>query len=313
MHAAARLTLTIIGLGLFAALGFLTPAGDPARNRGLCERVNSPSKVVQDACRAIPELASPSLTDAEATTLLRQWAAGWIDTSSKGLLLEEHYWQQDIDSLYQRFEANDGGVFCGGTAWTLMRLYDAFGLESWTYNAGPEPGMTHVVTLVRTGGSIIVQDAYANYTLTDRSGNPLDIRNVLALLRDHRADDVVMKGGPTSKDLLLTTDELAWKRKRDDGDWPYGPASNLRNCGEIRRGVSRCSVPGVSVGRLRFWSAWNEMLGRFRSDGHSPAILYMLTYPLGLSSHADGWTTPGDTRPTPTRVLLHELLAAQTN
>jgi hypothetical protein len=274
--------------------------------------VRSPSEAVKAACRAIPELSRPGVTDAEATTLLRRWAAGWIDVSRRRLLIEESYWRQDIDSLYRRFEADDRGVLCAGTAWTLMRLYNAFGLDSWIFDMGlPRSPLTHVVTLVRAGGKIIVQDAYANYTLTDRTGRPLDIRRVLALHEDRRADAVVIRGETTSKDLLLTTRELARIRKRKIEDWPWGHVSNLSSCREIRTGVNRCSVPSVSFGRLRSWRHWNDVTRRLRRDGLPPRFLYLMTYPLGLSSDADGWTPPGDTRATPTRALLDELLAAR--
>jgi hypothetical protein len=310
------LTLTRLAACIAASSVVLVLTGDVARSSGgLCARVSSPSKVVRDACRAIPQLSRSDVTEVEATTYLRRWAAGWIDTSSERLLIEESYWKQDIDSLYRRFKANDRGVLCAGTAWTLMRLYNAFGLDSWTYNVGipggaPLSTLTHVVTLVRAGGTIVVQDAYANYTLTDRTGRPLDIRRVLALLRERRADEVVRRGGKTRKDILLTTDELARIRKAKTEDWPWGPASNLPNCGEIRKGVSRCSVAGVGFHRLRFWLAWNDAMRHLRSEGLPPDFLYLLTYPLGLSSDADGWTPPADSRATPTRALLDELLAA---
>jgi hypothetical protein len=316
MSAVMRLAACIAALFLAACIAallvVLVPTGEATLGRGgLCARVSSPSKAVEAACRAIPELSRPGVTDAEATTLLRRWAAGWIDISSRRLLIEESYWQQDIDSLYRRFNTNDRGVLCAGTAWTLMRLYNAFGLDSWIFDVGvPESALTHVVTLVRAGGKIIVQDAYANYTLTDRRGRPLDIRRVLALLKDRRADDVVMRGGTTSKDFLLTTDELARIRKRKVEDWPWGRVSNLSNCGEIRKGVRRCSVPGVSFGRLRSWSDWKGVMRHLRRDGLPPKFRYLMTYPLGLSSDADGWTPPTDKRATPTRALLDELLAA---
>jgi hypothetical protein len=65
--------------------------------------------------------------------LLRRWASTWIaivGSPSSGLLIEEDYWRLDIDTLYRRFLRKNCGVVCGGTAWTLMRLYEAFGLES---------------------------------------------------------------------------------------------------------------------------------------------------------------------------------------
>jgi hypothetical protein len=313
MRLAACIAALLIAACIAALLIVLMPTGEATPRRGgLCSRVSSPSKAVKAACRAIPELSKPGVTDAEATTLLRRWAAGWIDiASSRKLVIEENYWKQDIDSLFRRFNANDRGVFCAGTAWTLMRLYNAFGLDSWIFNVGiRKSALTHVVTLVRAGGKIIVQDAYANYTLTDRRGRPLDIRRVLELLKDRRAEDVVRRGGTTSKDILVTTDELSRIRKRKIEDWPWGRVSNLSNCGEIRKGVSRCSVPNVSFGRLRSWSHWNNVTRHLRRDGLPPQFLYLMTYPLGLSSDADGWTPPTDARATPTRALLDELLAA---
>ena len=312
MRLAGCIAALFLAASISALLVVLLPAGDAApRPGGLCARVSSPSTTVKAACRSIPELSRPGVTDAEATTLLRRWAAGWIDISSKRLLIEENYWQQDIDSLYRRFNANDRGVFCAGTAWTLMRLYNAFGLDSWVFDVGiPDSALTHVVTLVRAGGKIIVQDAYANYTLTDRRGRPLDIRRALKLLKARRADAVVTRGGTTSKDFLLTTGELAQIRKRKVENWPWGRVSNLSNCGEIRKGVTRCSVPGVGFRRLRSWSSWKDVKRHLRRDGLPPEFLYLMTYPLGLSSDADGWTPPADTRTTPTRALKDELLAA---
>ncbi len=242
-----RNLLVAIGSVFFGAFAVLALTVDPARSTGgLCARVSSPPKVVQDACHAIPELSSSGVTDAEATTLLRQWAAGWIDISSVKLLIEESYWEQDIDSLYRRFNANDRGVFCGGTAWTLMRLYNAFGLDSWIYNAGPEPGMTHVVTLVRAEGNIIVQDAYANYTLTDRGVTRSMCGACSRCSRDIARMNRLVRGKPTNKDFLLTTDESRGKERKDE----TGRGGTPRICRIVARSGRRQSLLGAGC---RIW------------------------------------------------------------
>ncbi|MBI3196163.1 MAG: hypothetical protein HYZ40_01390 [Rhodospirillales bacterium] len=164
---AVAVGLAAVG-GVFLANRPIILAADPAQVRavGYCEAAAMrASKVIRDACTANPGLSEPNLSQVEATSILRGWAASWIDVASDGkLIIEDDYWQKSVDTLYERFLNHERGVYCGGTAWTLMKLFEAFGLESWIYIFGEsDTELSHVVTLVRADGRIIVQDAYFNY------------------------------------------------------------------------------------------------------------------------------------------------------
>lgn len=288
-----------------------TPRANPP-SKSLCRRADRSFLVVRAACREIPELSRPGLSDTRATTLLRHWAAGWIDiAASRSVVIEDSYWKEGIDTLFRRFKGNDRGVFCAGTAWTLMRLYDAFGFDAWIYDFGTTDGsLTHTVTLVRADGKLIAQDAYVDDVIVNRSGRPMDVRAILRTLRARHEQMIGTSSGYATKDVLMTPNRLEQIRARGVKDWPWGDVRNLEKCSAVRRGVVLCRVPRVSFARLRSWSAWPRV-GAFLHREHLPSdFLYLMTQPIGMSSADDGWTPPTSTTPTKTRALLHTLLAA---
>ena len=279
--------------------------------------VTDPAAVVKIACRKIPALSDPRTSLTEATTLLREWAAGWIDypISPNLLISATANWHDSVDTLYRRFMADENGVFCAGTATTLMKLYEAFGLNSWTYNFGVVKGsLTHVVTLVRADGKILVQDAYADYLLTDPRGRPLDIRTIVSLLHKGRAAAIHRAGAATAKDLLMTPSRYAQLSASKGMAWPYGPASNLSHCSRITPSVERCRATGVDFARLRYAGGWWPGIAKLlaaRRPGRN--FLYLMTFPISVASTEDGgfqWPNPVSDNESPTNELVRDLRSA---
>jgi len=267
------------------------------------------SRVVLDACTANPNLAMPTLSQTEVTSILRRWAASWIDVASDGkLIIEDDYWQKSIDTLYERFLNHERGVYCGGTAWTLMKLFEAFGFEAWIYNFGvPDTELSHVVTLVRADGRIIVQDAYFNYTLNGTDGASADILAILAALKERRASErLVVSTEQVTKVALYGLDE-APPDPRTLTDWMGGDIASVTDCGLVRAGVVKCKAENVAAGSVRNWERWPELKRFLTEHGYPEDSTYLMLLPLGLSSSRDGWTPPSDNRDTGTNALLKSM------
>lgn len=299
--------------GVFLADRSIVVAADPAPARvvGYCDvTATQGSRVVRDACAANPDLSAPNLSQAEATSILRRWAASWIDVASDGkLIIEDDYWQKSVDTLYERFLNHERGVYCGGTAWTLMKLFEAFGLEAWIYNFGdPDTELSHVVTLVRADGRIIVQDAYFNYTLKEKDGSAADIREILAAVRERRAaDSLVISTEPVTKLALYGLDEVpADPRKLTD--WMGGDVASVSDCELVRAGVVKCKAENVEARSVRNWERWPDLQRFLAERGYPEDSTYLMLLPLGLSSSPDGWTPPSDARDTRTNALLKSML-----
>lgn len=287
-----------------------------------CVRLDQKPAVVRAACKQVPALRDRRVTDVEATNLLRRWGARWIDlAASEATLLPPDSAYNNIDVLHRAFRRDAGGVFCAGTAWTMVMLYRAFGFEAWMYSYGMlDPPATHAVTLVRIGKTIVVQDAYLNYALTDTKGRPLDVRQALRLLRN-RKPQLIRRNEPklaAPRDILYSPE--AYTVSLQGGGWLGNNWSdsrrNMRACAPHRLGV-KCSVAGVDYTRmLRFW--WNSLLNdvypqlvtRLPGVTYAEKLKYLMAEPIGLLSDLHGWVPVGDTGTTRTSVLLREIVAA---
>jgi hypothetical protein len=308
----------IVTAALTAAPGSGVPNGTTSR---FCVRFDQKPAVVRAACKQIPALRDQRVTNVEATNLLRRWGATWIDLSaSSDTLLPPGWDHNNIDALNRLLRADAGGVYCAGTAWTMVKLYRAFGFEAWVYSYGMlDTPATHAVTLVRIGKTIVVQDAYLNYALTDTRGRPLDVRQALRLLRD-RQPQLVRRDEPklaAPRDILYGPKAYAASLKGAGwlgNNWPDS-RRNMRACGPHPRGF-KCSVAAVDYMRMLrfFWSsvlnAYPRLVTRLPGLTSSEKLKYLMAEPIGLSSVVDGWVTVGDAGTTRTSVLLREIVAA---
>jgi len=228
-------------------------------------------------------------SDWERVSALRSWAAERIDTTySPGLYLHDnasfHFFYQNVSTIFYAFYHNWGGVACGGTAWTLMKLYQLFGYESYYLASGRIGMVTHAVTLVyiNVDGRRIpsVQDAYFDISYTNEDGHPLDYFEMLRILRNHKHEEI------------RTVPSFDWKVQRD---LILRTNDTLPSWGE----VGGTSVPLGDDKRVYRWSfsiamyenassasnevrIFNDFLVR---EGHPGELLYLYLYPYQVNTY----------------------------
>ncbi len=169
-----------------------------------------------------PQIGGKGMSDFDRVSLLRQWAARTTNWSNKEGLFDRpsttnpyaggfNFYSQDAPTIYAAFMDDKGGVWCSGTAYALVRLYELFGYRAFRIGIGvPDSDATHAITLVEiehgAGGRKIlsVQDAYFDLTYVHADGRPMDYFEVLDLLREHGDGDVAVVSSsiPMTRDLL---------------------------------------------------------------------------------------------------------------
>ena len=119
------------------------------------------------------------LPDIEKARALRQWVyensdlASTVDSRIYDLIIDK-----PLSESFALFLANDGGVWCGGAAVLLSRVYEAAGFEAWNFGYGDEQTLSHVTTLVEIEGKLYVQDAYFNFEFLE-NGAPMPFEKVI--------------------------------------------------------------------------------------------------------------------------------------
>jgi hypothetical protein len=314
----------LAGLAAFAAVALVVGSGCVGRSKAAVE--SRPSRycgpdtraalvVVDQACQEVSELTREGISETEVTSAVRHWVARWTDVySDLRLASPKDYWNIGVDDHFMALERDEYGLACGNTAWILMQVYEALGLESYLYNFGDDSGsgISHVLTLVRADGRVIVQDAYTNYTLTDMSGEPFDIHDVLRLVGSGRGDEVLVNTEPTTKQVLLPVDngrslnEVALTARA----WVSPRGLNPNECSLLPNSAARCIAKDVDASNIKYWSRWADLEKFVQGHGFEPELTSLMLFPLGVSSTNDGWTPVDDTRKTPTNGLMTSMLDA---
>jgi hypothetical protein len=233
--------------------------------------------------RDAPELLEAA-DDWTRVNVLRAWASRNIDWCSTSLLLDHdlefQLYTRSAPELFTAFFEDRGGVWCGGTAYALMRLYQSFGYEAWTLDVGSPDVMTHVVTLVTImhegAPKRVVQDATFNISYSNDHGDPLDYLEIVALL--NRGEDALVHprgGGGAQRDFLLDPHDLA-------------TLSTLSHLVDTER------APELSRGEISKYMAdtrWAVFERKYASqlqtllapDARPARMVYLLLYPLSGS------------------------------
>jgi len=157
----------------------------------------------ESICACYPQLRDATLGDWEKVNLLRCWAYSntcWASGASEKIDHRDydHFYSLEVPAVFELFERRAGGVFCGGTAYALRKLYESFGFEAYEMHAGGvNERATHAVTLVwinHRGRKVLsFQDASLNHSMMDEAGEPLDLFDVVALLQQHRDNEIVIR------------------------------------------------------------------------------------------------------------------------
>jgi hypothetical protein len=185
-------------------------------------RTSSVALLIEQIAREYPRVKDKNINDWDKVNILRRWAREHTPIASPDFTLLLDYdpvtkydtpfkfYTRSAPELFAAFSSCEGGVYCGGTAFALSRLYEVYGFESFTVNMGfPDGRLTHVVTLVdiRDGDRHVlsVQDGYFNQTFTDGEGRPLDYFSLLHYLQTSQRKDITIAESYEEADLIIRT------------------------------------------------------------------------------------------------------------
>jgi hypothetical protein len=139
-----------------------------------------------------PEAADAAGGDWGRVRAIRHWAWSQIACADRPLTLPltaEGFLPMNPAQVFGLFELDGGGVWCGGAAAALNRLYQAAGYPVMlvTLHLPAAWGGVHQLSAVqiRHGGRAIwsLQDAYFNTCATDATGDPIDLAGAAEALR----------------------------------------------------------------------------------------------------------------------------------
>lgn len=157
------------------------------------------------------ELASAAISNQfDKACFIRDWVYRHKTGAAPGCnLLDDHH-KLSASEFYNLMRTS-GGFVCSGTAYFLKRLYELMGFVSYAVNIGlPNWPATHVTNLVEIeelGREIFsVQDAYFNFTFSNRDGQPLCFTEVQSALRRKDLDEIVVLEGPSIRSLIAHND-----------------------------------------------------------------------------------------------------------
>ena len=257
--------------------------------------------LAQSSIRSDPETASAllkelitremalrrdGLSEFEKVNRIRDWAHANIDISTRSYLLDQNkafkFYTKGTPEIFTAFLTDQGGVWCGGTAYVLMELYKLFGFRASTIDFGKADVMTHVVTLVEItfegGKKTVVQDATLNVTYVTDGGHPYDYFEMLSTLLRYEHQRVhVVPGHRRGGDVLVDPNDTDLPSDYVV-DFEMQPLRVLSN--GIRKYPSRLTMRS-------FERQFGEIIRSFlRKEGYPGDLLYLFLYPSGGSDPA---------------------------
>lgn len=224
-------------------------------------------------------LRTPDLTEWDVVDRIRDWAYAHTVWSTESYLLDRNanfnYYQRSAPEIFAAFLSDKGGVWCGGTAHALMKLYRMFGFSASTLDYGRPDIADHVVTLVRITykgrKKLVVQDSTFNITYTTTGGIPYDYFDLLAVLMRGEHERIAMPAGKSGMRGLLVHPREGSALLRD-----------ARGSAQIVKGGGRKYqfAPTLEGFEREHGAAIHAFL---RNEGRPADMRYLLLYPTGGS------------------------------
>ena len=214
-----------------------------------------------------------AMTDIEKVRALRLYV--YKHTPFENPLVHDQVVNLPLSDAYAVFAKGVGGVYCGGAAIMLSRVYKAAGFDSWLYDFGDienDSPTTHQTTLVEVDGDVVLQDAYFNYEYVDSRGRPIPFLDLITLI--HAGVPPAAKDGVADKDWLF--------QSLEEVDLWVGP---YKACHSTTTGV-RCIA---TITFSRFLEMEPNMLDFLEKVGEPRRFEYLLLHPISLVSlYSDG-------------------------
>jgi hypothetical protein len=236
-----------------------------------------------------PELELDSTTDYERVCILRRWAAQKINCATYSLLFDIRRPEFNLLSayeIYQLFNNNIGGVWCGGANNFLRKIYKSFDFRAYNLNYGTPDAFTHVSTLVVVQcdkqNVMSIQDAYFDITYEYQNGKPIDYFSMLKLLKERRDSEIstVEPQPPLMRDFYIYSGDI----------W-----TNLNGCTDVKEidhdclGVDRITKVHCKFNSDFALAAFLDRINIFLSNNGLPSnLLYLNLFPIAISDDFQG-------------------------
>lgn len=239
-----------------------------------------------------PALQDESISDFEKTNLLRDWT--YANTVFGENTFDEHYifsksLAENFIALTKDFQGLEVSSLCGGVAAYCALVYDAFGYETISFDCGfaDGNGATHVVTLCKIwddGEKWILQDPTFNRAYVDAGGAPLDVYEIMTLLKNGQDNQIYYSFGNTAGryclyDSLPNSAALEDPTTINPGTLDYYPRllGEAKEFGE-QYGIL-CDMRQPDVFQIQIQDTLENHLSAL---GYPPRADYLYLFPLGL-------------------------------
>lgn len=234
----------------------------------------------------LPVIDDPKTTDWQRVTLLRDWTHRHMDwaTSSARLEVQQgfNFVEHTAADLFALFLNDQGGVYCGGAAITLQKLYEAYGYEAATLDNGfPETSTTHVVTVVKIKHGdrslLSVQDPTFNESYIRKDGEPADVIEMIESMEMREGDSFQPSvGAAATIDRLL---DMKDKERFSNEDWHL----MMRGAVPIAHGWYK--APHTMLTAEQFMSG--PAVEEFHTRGYPARLHYLLLHLLSVTGSTD--------------------------
>ena len=260
----------------------------------LCNGVKLFSSAKREACAHINKSQKRIHTEADFLFALTNYVSESVKVASgQTELAPDNYWKSSASENLSAMAADQYGVYCGGTAWILLEIFEEFGFDAFTFNFGSrsDSPTSHVVTLVRVNSSIFAYDAYLNLTYTQQDGKPLDFRDLIQFVYQKEFYKINTLSMPISR-FILTEKSSDWKSDLQSS-WLINSseleASNFSQCSINQKNVS-CPTYNINYEipfkKLAEGIRINEFL---RENNLEENVLNLFLFPKGMSSLKTGY------------------------
>ncbi len=234
-----------------------------------------------------------TLSDFERVSAIRQWVYAQVDlAASSTLLVDEAAYPLHlgtVDENFQRVFDDNGGYWCGGTAYLASQVYQAMGFPAVTYDCGNSLLLTHVVALVQVEGRWYAEDAYFNLSYVDDTGQPLPFLDLLRQLGTGHVPQS-RQGKRINKDVHWTAEIPPGRAQRFD--WSLGidgPAALKRKLNDTHY-VYRAHPTLEDF--LAFLPTDSPILAWLESERLPRTLTSLLMFPLGMNDQGRYFTNP---------------------
>ena len=188
-------------------------------------------------------------------------------------ILGGHYYRKSASELFMHFFRLHGAAMCHGNSYALHTLFNLYGFESFIFNTGLPPNLTHAFLVVYDPASErwVIQDGHFGLTAVDRdSGRSADFFSILAELGQGQSPAAELK-----IDNWSNPPYLAWENRANlaSANPRWLP---LRNLPEL---ATRANMKRPDLYR---WLKNRRFSDEMAILGQKPEFLSLLKFPISV-------------------------------